>query len=123
MRRPLLLLAVLLALAAIVLGTVAPTFAAPKPPSTGVTFTLLDAPRNGEIHISVGETYTLNWHVESDTPFTSAVAMFNLYYPGRVISYDSRDQASGGTSADLSLTLTGKTPSSTLPEGYAPISP
>jgi hypothetical protein len=125
MKRTLFLTAVLVALAALVFGSAAPSFAAPPTPPNpeGVTITLLDAPANGEIHISVGETYTLNWHVESVSTFSSAVAVFDVYYPGRVISYQSRDQVRSGNSADLSLTLTGKAPSSTLAEGYAPISP
>jgi hypothetical protein len=125
LKKSLLLAIVLVAVAVIFFGAVAPMFAAPQPPSgNGVTITLLDAPRNGEIHISVGESYTLNWHVESDTEFSSAVAVFDVYYPGRVISYQSRDQVRGpATSADLSLTITGKSPSSSLAEGYAPIFP
>jgi hypothetical protein len=125
MKRSLLLITVLTALLAVMFVAVGPTFAAPAPPpnSEGVTITLLDAPANDEIHLSVGETYTLTWHIESATPFSSAVAVFDVYYPGRVISYDARDQVRGGTSADLSLTITAKSPSDTLAEGYAPIFP
>jgi hypothetical protein len=122
MRRTLLLTGLLVAMVAVVFAGVMPALAA-KPAPSGVNITLVDAPRNDEIHIAVGETYTLNWHVTSDTEFSSAVAVFDVYYPGRVISYQSRDQAPGGTSADLSLTITGKSDSSALAEGYAPIFP
>lgn len=100
-----------------------PSLAA-KPGTPGTpAITLQDAPKNGEIHIHVGEAYTLRWHVDYPDGFRSATALVDQQYPGRGISFSGADRSGAAASADLSLTMTGKEPTGSLAEGYAPISP
>lgn len=81
-----------------------------------------NAPKDGVIVLHVGESYTLDLEVNSDTEFLRAQAMPTQYYPGRGIFYSGSDRAGRGTSATLHLTVTGKEPTDSLPGGYAPAS-
>ncbi len=87
-----------------------------------VTIELLDPPPGGVITLRAGETTTLDFAVASDTPFTSAMALADPFYPGRGVFLQAADHARRGASAALSLTMTGKSPTSDLPGGYAPVS-
>ncbi len=106
MRKLLVVIGVIALVLALVIGASVAT-ATPT-----VTFTLLNAPPT---HLAVGETYTIDIQVTSDTPFIWAVAMPTSYYPGRGIFFHGSDRASQGTSAVLHLTVTGKNSTADLP--------
>lgn len=123
MRQKYFRLSIIVVVMAVIFASVAPTLAArPGGPSVP-TITLLNAPHNGEIHIHVGESYALTWHVESTAAFQSATVLADQFYPGRGIFFSGTDRSGAGTSADISLALKGKEPTEDLAEGYAPISP
>ena|GEM_PF-7064936 len=104
----------------VVFAATLPAMAAPK--SSGPTISWTNAPRKNVLNLHVGESYTLDLQVKSSTPFDSATAIVNQFYPGRGIFYHGADQVGSGTSATLHLTVTGKEPTNTLPGGYAPAS-
>jgi hypothetical protein len=70
--------------------------------------------------LQVGESYTIDILVESDEPFTLAIALPDQYYPGRYIDYTGSDRANRASSAVLHLTMTGKAPTAELPDGVNP---
>ena len=66
-------------------------------------------PEDGEIlKLGVGKTATFDVTIESDTDFVLAMAMPDVYYPGRAIKFSGNDIAHRGTTATLQLTMTGK---------------
>jgi hypothetical protein len=96
-----------------------PATAAAKPAPVQVK--LLNPPKQGELELSVGESYTFEIEITSAEPFVLAIAMGDEYYPGRGIFYSGIDSASHATYALLHLTVTGKEPTDFLPEGVCPI--
>ena len=76
--------------------------------STGTTITLLNPPPNGLLELDVGEAYTFDILIESDTMFILAMAMPDIYYPGRAVIWHGPDLAKRANSATLHLTMTGK---------------
>lgn len=90
--------------------------------SADTVITLLNPPQDGVLTLAPGESYTFEVLVESDTPFVHAAAFPDPYYPGRGVFFSKPDQANGGTSAVLHVTITGKNSTADLPGGYAPIS-
>ena len=70
-----------------------------------VTFSLL-SPLPSEL--AVGETAVIGVHVESSEPLVMAIALSDAYYPGRGVRFDGSAAATGSTSADLFLTVTGR---------------
>jgi hypothetical protein len=132
MKRTLIAMGVLAAII-LVLGTPPLQAAPPSPPD--VTIELLNPPPGGLLELAVGESYTFDVAVESEEPFLWAIAMTDEYYPGRALYWHGMDRAIRDTSALLSLTMTGKKPSTDLdavcdwpepgdcwPEGVAPAS-
>ncbi|MGH9263744.1 MAG: hypothetical protein ACRD1D_03545 [Acidimicrobiales bacterium] len=88
---------------------------APAPPVAAqpvVTFTLL-TPLPTDL--AVGETAAIGVRVESSEPFVMAIALSDAYYPGRGVLFDESPAHRGGTSADLSLTISGREPTAGLP--------
>ena len=75
---------------------------------TGTTITLLNPPPGGRLVLRVGETYTFDILIESDDPFILAMAMPDIYYPGRAVIWHGPDLAKRANSATLHLTMTGK---------------
>ena len=71
------------------------------------TITLLNDPGD-MLELDVGETYTFHIKVTSDTDFILAMAMPDVYYPGRAIKFSGNDIAHRDDSAVLHLTMTGK---------------
>jgi len=60
------------------------------------------------LDLAVGESYTFDIAIESDTPFILAMAMPDVYYPGRALIFQGNDIAHHDSSALLHLTMTGK---------------
>ena len=100
----------------LVLATVA---AAPTPPpAPNVTFTVLTPlPET----MTVGQTYDFVVQVTSDTPFISATALPDMYYPGRYVAAHGASRSGAGTSATLTVTWTAKDSTAGLPGGVAPV--
>lgn len=84
--------------------------------------TLLNPPPDGLLELEVGESYTFEVLVEGDRPFISAMALPDQYYPGRGIFFAGNDIVTRQTSALLTLTVTGKNSTASLPGGVAPAS-
>jgi hypothetical protein len=106
------LLIVLSAMLIVVL--LAGTLAVPAKAAPVVTITLLNPPPGGVLELAIGESYTFDILVTSDTPFTLAAALTNSFYPGRGVFWHGGDHASQATSAVLHLTVTGKSPTTDL---------
>lgn len=112
------LLAAFALLIVIVLGAFAVPSAAQ---AANTTITLLNPPANGELHLAVGESYTLVFEIVSDTPYQSAMAIGDIYYPGRGVTLQGVDRTGAGTSATLTYTITGKAGgTSQFPGGFNP---
>ena len=114
-------------LSALVLTIAVAAFALPGRAlaATSPTITLLNAPEDGVIVLAVGETYTFDIEVSSDTQFMSATATNSQYYPGRGISFHGTDMIRQDTSGVLHLTMTGKEPSdgaANVVDGVLPVS-
>jgi hypothetical protein len=71
------------------------------------SITLLNDPGD-LLELGVGETYTFHIKVTSDADFILAMAMPDVYYPGRAIVFSGNDIAHRDDSAVLHLTMTGK---------------
>jgi hypothetical protein len=110
------------------------TLAVPAKAAPVVTITLLNPPPGGVLELAVGESYTFDILITSDTPFIFAAAMPNSFYPGRGVYWHGGDRALQSTSAVLHLTVTGKgstadllavcdwpTPGTCYPAGTAPL--
>ena len=98
--------------------------AAPVSAANTATVTLLNPPADGVLVLAVGESYTFDIQVESDTPFLSAIALTDQYYPGRGVFFSGTDRIGSGTSGTLHLTITGKQPSATaqnVVDGLLPV--
>ena len=108
MRRIRVIMAAVLALAALTVPAARASATAAVPT---VAFTLLTPLPT---HLAVGETAVIGVHVESSEPFVMAIALSDAYYPGRGVSFDGSPAQPGGTSADLYLTVTGRTPTADL---------
>lgn len=52
---------------------------------------------------------------ESSQPFVMAIALSDAYYPGRGVLSGGSAAATGATSAELRLTITGREPTADLP--------
>ena len=99
-----------------VLATVA---AAPAPPpAPNVTFAVLTPLPETMI---VGQTYEFVVQITSDTPFISAAALPDMYYPGRFVVAHGASRSGAGTSATLTITWTAKGSTAGLPGGVAPV--
>lgn len=105
---------------------VASFFAVYQPQSVeaeSATITLLNPPANNEVYLSVGETFTPEFYIDSDVEFNWAAAGPDYYYPGkRYVTGDNRDRIQHTTSGTLSLTFTAVGSTSELEGGYAPVS-
>jgi hypothetical protein len=79
--------------------------AAPVPPQPNVTFTLVQGlPEVMEL----GQTYYVEVTVSSDIPFNFAMAMPDMFYPGRYVVAHGPDRSQSGTEATLSIPFLAK---------------
>ena len=85
--------------------------------------------------LEVGETYTFDIEIKHGRPFILAMAVPDVYYPGRAIIFRGNDIAHHGNTATLHLTMTGKgstadfdavcdwpEPDDCWPDGVVPVS-
>jgi hypothetical protein len=89
--------------------------------ANSATITLLNPPPNGVVTLRVGQSYTFDIAVNSDTPYVQAHAAMAPTYPGRGFFAQGGDILSRGTSGVLHLTITGKNPTTGMPGGIAPL--
>ncbi len=107
-----------LAFLAVVLVLVTVAAAPAPPPAPNVTFTVLTPlPET----MTVGQTYDFVVQVTSDTPFISATAMPDMYYPGRYVAAHGASRSGADTSATLTVMWTAKDSTVELPGGVAPV--
>lgn len=92
--------------------------AAPVPPTPNVTFTILTPLPTA---MALGQTYDFVVLITSDTPFVSAMAMPDMYYPGRYVVAHGVSRSSAATSVTLTVTWTAKDSTAGLPGGIAPV--
>ena len=64
----------------------------------------------------VGETYFVEIKVTSDIPFVYAMAMPDMFYPGRYVVAHGPDRSGKGTEATLFIPFTAKASTIGLPE-------
>ena len=69
---------------------------------------LVKPPPGGILELEVGESHTFEIRIKSGTPFTMAIAVPDIYYPGRAVSWHGNDLVNHESSATLHLTMTGK---------------
>ena len=80
-----------------------------------------------EIFLDIGETIDFQVQVNSSVPFIHAIMLSDQYYPGRGIFMGGADIVTQASSADLSLSATGKNSTANLaatdtsPGGCAPV--
>lgn len=95
------------------------TAAAPAPATPNVTFELL----NGlPTTMNVGETYYVEVRITSDVEFNAAMAMPDMFFPGRYVVAHGVNREGAGTSAVLSVPFTAISSTANLPDGVAPVS-
>jgi len=103
---------ILLGVVAALILTPTVVAAAPVPaPTPTVTFSLLTQLPS---HLAVGEAVQIGVRVETSEPFAMAIALSDAYYPGRGVRFDGSAAVHGVTSADLFLTLVGRSPTADL---------
>jgi len=96
---------------------------------------LIKPPPGGKLELEVGESHTFEIQIKSGTPFIMAMAMPDVYYPGRAIIFRGNDIAHHENTALLQLTMTAKgstadfaavcdwpEPGDCWPEGVVPVS-
>ena len=98
--------------ACILAATAVPAAAAPPGGAVpAVTFTLLTPLPT---HLAVGQSAVIAVRVESSEPFVMAIALSDAYYPGRGVLFDGSAASTAATSAELHLTVTGKSSTADL---------
>lgn len=65
-------------------------------------------PPGGVLELEIGETYTFDIEIKHGPEFILAMAMPDVYYPGRAVEWHGPDLANHETSATLALPMTGK---------------
>lgn len=108
MKRLLTILAIVFLAAMLTLGSAAAY-------APAVSFKVRGLPPGGLLVLPVGESHPFEIGVNSNEPFTAAVAMTDQYYPGRGVFWHDSDRAVRDTSATLHLTITGKNATTDLP--------
>ena len=103
---------------ALVLALVTVAAAPTPPPVPNVTFTVITPLPDTMV---VGQTYDFVVQITSDTPFISASAMPDMFFPGRYVTAHGVSRTSAGTSATLTVTWTAKASTANLPGGVAPV--
>ena len=89
--------------------------------ANSATITLLNPPAGGELHLAVGESYTFDIAVDSDTQFVQAIALVDQYFPGRGVRDQGAQVVVGQTSTVLHMTVTGVSATARLANGVYPI--
>ena len=103
---------------ALVLILVTVAAAPPPPPTPNVTFNVLTPLPATMI---VGQSYDFVVEITSDTPFISAAAMPDMFFPGRYVTAHGVSRSGAGTSAILTVRWTAKASTADLPDGVAPV--
>lgn len=103
---------------ALVLVFVTIAAAPPPPPTPNVTFNVITPLPSTMV---AGQSYDFVLEITSDTPFLSANAMPDMYYPGRYVVARGISRSGAGTSAILTITWTAKASTANLPGGVAPV--
>ncbi len=103
---------------ATILALVTVAAAPTPPPAPNVTFNVLTPLPTT---MTVGQTYSFVVEITSDTPFISATALPDMYYPGRYVVARGASRSGAGTSATLTVTWTAKDSTAGLPGGVAPV--
>lgn len=103
---------------AFVLVIVTAAAAPPPPPAPSVTFNVITPLPTTMV---AGQTYAFVVEITSDTPFISASAMPDMYYPGRYVVARGVSRSGAGTSAMLTVTWTAKASTAGLPGNVAPV--
>lgn len=86
--------------------------AGPNPPQPNVTIELVNGLPDT---MNVGESYKVEIRVTSDTPFISAIAMPDMFYPGRYVVAHGPDRSGTNTEATLVIPFTAKSSTEGLP--------
>lgn len=92
--------------------------AGPPPQQPNITFTLVQGLPGT---MQIGESYTVEILVTSDTPFIFSAALPSAYFPGRYVVAAQGDHSRAGTTATLYVTFTAKDPTAELPNGAAQV--
>ena len=79
--------------------------AGPNPPQPAYSITLVTGLPDV---MQVGETYVVEVQVTSDIPFNYAMAMPDMFYPGRYVVAHGPDRSGKGTEATLYVPFTAK---------------
>ena len=103
---------------ALVLILVTVAAAPTPPPAPNVTFTVITPLPDT---MTVGQSYDFVVQITSDTPFISATAMPDMFFPGRYVTAHGASRSGAGTSATLIVTWTAKASTTGLPGGVAPL--
>ena len=94
------------------------TIAAAPAPQPNATFTLV---QGLPAVMQVGESYTVEIQMTSDTSFVAATALPTAYFPGRYVVASQGDHSGRGTTATFHVTFTAKGSTAQLPGGVAPV--
>ena len=89
--------------------------------ASSATITLLNPPAGGELHLAIGESYTFDIAVNSDTQFIQAIALIDQYFPERGVRDQGADVVVRQTSTVLHMTIKGVSSTAQLPNGISPI--
>ena len=89
--------------------------------ASSATITLLNPPAGGVLNLRVGESYTFDIAVESDTQFIQAIALIDQYFPERGVRDQGADVIVRQTSGVLHMTIKGVSSTAKLPNGISPI--
>ena len=103
---------------AFVLALVTIAAAPVPPPAPNVTFTVITPLPATMV---AGQTYDFVVQITSDSPFISASAMPDMFFPGRYVVARGVSRSGAGTSTTLTVTWTAKASTAGLPGGVAPV--
>jgi hypothetical protein len=108
------LIALILALCLLLTAVIVPVQA------SSATITLLNPPA-GVLNLHVGESYTFNVAIDSDTQFVQAISLIDQYYPERGLRDQGADVIVRQTSGVLHMTIKAVSSTAKLPNGISPI--
>ncbi len=89
--------------------------------ANSATITLLNPPADGILHLNVGESYTFDIAIDSDTQFIQAIALVDQYFPGRGVRDQGAKIVVAQTSRVLHVTVTGVSATARAANGTYPI--
>jgi hypothetical protein len=89
--------------------------------ASATSITLLNPPAGGELHLGIGQSYTFDIAVNSDTQFIQAIALIDQYFPERGVRDQGADVIVRQTSGVLHMTVKGVSSTAKLPNSISPI--